>query len=93
MGTTQIREQLPNSGDALKLLVLSNNQKIVCGWLNVSCKVINQNIRDISLIAFKLEISLIKIIIRETVIGNRGSKAVIDTDAAITVKEQRVDGS
>uniref|UniRef100_UPI0021158EFD hypothetical protein n=1 Tax=Aspergillus sclerotioniger TaxID=319627 RepID=UPI0021158EFD len=34
--------KLPNSGDALELLVPSHNQKIVGGWTNHSCMVISQ---------------------------------------------------
>ena len=35
-------EKLPNSGDALKLLIPSFNWKIVSGWINYSCTVRSQ---------------------------------------------------
>lgn len=41
--------QLPNSGDALKLLVPSNPLKAMREWTNYSCKVTSQKILDILL--------------------------------------------
>ena len=37
---------LPNSGDSLKLLVPSYSRKIISGWSNHSCMVINQKISE-----------------------------------------------
>ena len=35
-------DKLPNSGDSLKLLILSKLWKYISGWINNSGKVINQ---------------------------------------------------
>ena len=99
-GTMWFREsqvclnKLSNSGDALKLRIPSGNRKVTCGWTNYSCKVTSQKI----LIRYtlptpnpilKLGIFLISIM-KETLIGNRGSKSDFITKF---VKEQRVKGN
>jgi hypothetical protein len=38
--------QLPNSGDALKLLIPSYIRKAICGWTNNSDKVITQKMSE-----------------------------------------------
>jgi len=82
--------QPSNSGDTLKLSVPSGNCKIICGWTNYSCKVTSWKIRYTGLRS-KLEV-FINNIIRETVIGNRGSKSVVLEPISTVVKEQRVNG-
>jgi hypothetical protein len=41
-----LRLQLPNSGDALKLLIPNNIRKIMSGWINYSGMVISQKISE-----------------------------------------------
>ncbi len=90
-----MRVKLPNSGDILKLLIPSNIRKVICGWINHSCKVISQKVQPFFLFIKK-----------KVEIGNRGSNSIILTSAASRgwgcpppirarniVKEQRVDGS
>ena len=50
-------------------------------------------IRDTQLVASQFEVFLMDKTIRETVIGNRGSKSVVLLVRSTIVKEQRVDGS
>lgn len=46
LGKSKDREKLPNSGKALKLLVLSYSRKAISGWSNYSGKVTSQKIYE-----------------------------------------------
>ena len=39
-------DKLPNSGDILKLKVLSYNRKVISGWINYPCIVISHEIDE-----------------------------------------------
>lgn len=39
-------QKLPNSGDALKLMILSNTWKGICGWTNYSCIVTTHKMEE-----------------------------------------------
>lgn len=39
-------QELPNSGDALKLMILSNTWKGICGWINYSCIVTTHKMEE-----------------------------------------------
>jgi hypothetical protein len=83
LGKSLLWDLLPNSGDFLKILVLSHYRKIMNKWANYSCIVINQIIS--SPLAMKMD--------------NRGSNSeeclVFKSSIAKhdTVKEQRVYGN
>jgi hypothetical protein len=99
--------KLSNTGNTLKLLVLRYNLKIVCRWINIPCTVISQKIViEYPLPAPNLRLKnnpgVFFITLKETSIGNRGSKSTISNaytpykgtiEESIVVKEQRVDGS
>jgi hypothetical protein len=44
--TLRLCQKLSNFGDALKLLIPSDNRKIISGWVNYSCRVISQKIQE-----------------------------------------------
>ena len=46
LGKHKIGYKLSNSGDSLKLLIPSDNWKIICGWSNYSDKVTSQKINE-----------------------------------------------
>lgn len=91
---------LSNSGELLKLLIPSNFWKDICGWSNYSGMVISQKIAlcwDSFLFknkTRKLPVGWMnKILYGENQMDYRGSKSVVATLLAATVKEQRVDGN
>jgi hypothetical protein len=92
--------KLSNTGNTLKLLVLSYSLKIVCRWINISSTVISQKIVmgdtppvPNQVLKLKLKWGVFFITLKETSIGNRGSKSTILKRKSLVVKEQRVDGS
>ena len=89
------RDQLPNSGDILKLLVPNDGLKAFCGWGN-------QKLLGTIEVVFHYHSCKVKSqMMAERVIDNRGSKSTIvrtlprNISVLIlsVVKEQRVDGS
>ena len=73
-----IRDKLLNYGETLKLLILSNSLKTICGWTNYSDMVISQKIYE-SIIGYRVSKPVIYC----------PTKDVED----ITVKEQRVNSN
>ena len=80
--------ELSNSGNAFKLLIPNDNRKIIRGWINYSCKVTNQKIKETFLgyCGSKLIASLIKCLYLCELLH-------IQHQFAAIVKEQRVKGS
>ena len=87
------RDQLPNSGDILKLLVPNDGLKAFCGWGN------KELLGTTEVVFHNHSYKVISQMMTERVIDNRGSKSTIVRTyprcvlILFVVKEQRVDGS
>ena len=100
-GIWQLCLLLLNSENALKVMVPRSIRKDTYGWINYSCKVISQKrgfIRGYITISeqkifLNQGVFLINNIVKETSIGNCGSKSIILESKSIVVKEQRVNGN
>ena len=102
-GMYQLCLRLSNSENALKFMVPISIRKDTLGWINYSCMVTSQKQDFIRwyITMFEQKIFLnhgvslffINNIVKETSIGNCGSKSIILESKSIVVKEQRVNGN
>ena len=92
-----LRDELPNSGELLKLLIPNLENIFRGGWTNYSSKVTSQKM---VLLLHSIKYNIYGIYFPRTLdfyfkdrkMDNRGSKLIVKLNSSI-VKEQRVDGS